>query len=87
MRGADLRRAALTMVVVTLVQVLLGIAAYVSRIYTTESVPPVPVMVLFTVLHVAAGAVTMASGVVFAIQIRRNVRPAMGMVESVALSS
>ena len=71
-----LKKAALTILVLTLVQVFLGIAAYMSRIYTTESAVPVPVMVLFTVLHVGVGALVMASAVIFAIQVRRNVRPA-----------
>ena len=75
-KHSALRRASLTMAVITLVQVFLGIAAYMSRIYTSESVQPVSVMVLFTVLHVAVGALTMASSVVFAIQIRRNVQEA-----------
>ena len=32
-------------------------------------------MVLSTVAHVAMGALTLAASIVFAIQIRRNVRP------------
>jgi len=73
-KHAAIKKAALVFVVITLVQVFLGIAAYMSRIYTGESLQPMPVMVLFTVLHVAVGALTMASGVVFAIQVLRNVR-------------
>jgi cytochrome c oxidase assembly protein subunit 15 len=73
-KHAGIRNAALAMVIITLVQVFLGIAAYTSRIYSTESVQPMPVMVLFTVLHVATGALTLASTVAFAIQVLRNVR-------------
>ncbi len=73
---SGLRKASLTMAVVALVQVFLGIAAYMSRIYTSGSVQSVWAMVLFTVLHVAVGSLTMASSVVFAIQVRRNVREA-----------
>jgi cytochrome c oxidase assembly protein subunit 15 len=73
-RHRDLRRAANWTIGITLGQVLLGILAYLSRIYTTDSLSPSPLMVLFTVLHVAAGALTMAASVVFAIQVLRNVR-------------
>lgn len=69
-----LRRWSVLLVTVTMVQVFLGIAAYMSRIYTSESAQPMPVMVLFTVLHVAFGALTLATGVAFAIQVLRNVR-------------
>ena len=49
-----------------------------SRIYNSErSIQPLPVMVAFTVLHVALGAVTLASSIVFAIQVIRNVRRPM----------
>lgn len=82
-----LRRAALTMLIATLIQAFLGIAAYMSRIYTTEGAPPVATMVLLTVLHVAAGAATMASSVIFAIEVRRNVRPAAGTLERVSATS
>ena len=34
----------------------------------------VPVMVLFAILRIAAGALTMAAGVIAAIQVFRNVR-------------
>jgi cytochrome c oxidase assembly protein subunit 15 len=73
-KHAALKRAGIAVVTVTMVQVFLGIAAYMSRIYTTESLQPQAIMVLFTVLHVAVGALTLATGVVFAIQTYRNVR-------------
>ena len=69
-----LRASALTLLGVTFVQVFLGIAAYMSRLATADAVQPMPVMVGFTVLHVAAGALTMAASVVLAIQVFRNVR-------------
>src|SRR5258706_6501145 len=62
-----LRASALTLLGVTFVQVFLGIAAYMSRLVTADAVQPMPVMVTFTVLHVAAGALTMAASVVLAI--------------------
>ncbi len=68
-----LKKPAQALAGVTLVQVFLGIAAYMSRISYVETARPEPVMVLFTVLHVAVGAMTLASGVVLAIQVLRHV--------------
>ncbi len=69
-----LKKSAQMLAVVTFVQVFLGIAAYMSRITYVETAQPDPVMVLFTVLHVAVGALTMAASVALAIQVLRNVR-------------
>ena len=70
-----LRKSALAMLAITLVQVFLGIAAYMSRIATVDAPQPMPIMILFTVIHVATGALTMAASVIAAIQVYRNVRP------------
>ncbi len=56
--------------VVTLVQVMLGVGAYYARLNAERN--PVA-MVILTVAHVATGALTLASSIVLAIQIRRNV--------------
>jgi cytochrome c oxidase assembly protein subunit 15 len=77
MRHADhaaLRGSALALLSVTFLQVFLGIAAYMSRVATADAPQPMPVMVGFTVAHVAVGALTMASSVVLAIQVFRHVR-------------
>jgi heme a synthase len=66
-----LRPTAITLMVVTLVQVMLGIGAYYARLDASRN--PVA-MVIVTVAHVATGALTLASSVALAIQIRRNVR-------------
>lgn len=72
-----LRRSSLWLALTALVQVFLGVAAYMSRVATAESPQPMLIMVSFTVLHVAVGALTMAASVVFGIQVFRNVaRPA-----------
>lgn len=68
----ELRVGALTLVGITFSQVFLGIAAYMSRIAYADAVQPMPVMVTFTVLHVAVGALTMAGSVAVAILVRRN---------------
>ncbi len=73
---SGLRNACLSLAVVALVQVFFFNDAYMSGIYASGSVQSVWAMVLFTVLHVAVGSLTMASSVVFAIQVRRNVREA-----------
>jgi heme A synthase len=69
-----LRKTALALLGITFVQVFLGIAAYMSRIATLDAPQPMPVMNLSTVLHVAAGAISMAASALAAVQARRNVR-------------
>jgi heme A synthase len=66
-----LRPAAIGLLTITLVQIFLGIAAYVARINAAEY--PLT-MVISTVSHVATGGLTLAASVVLAIQVRRNVR-------------
>jgi len=66
-----LRQAATVLLTVTSAQVMLGIAAYYTRLQA-EQIPLA--MVLTTVAHVATGALTLASTFVLSIQIRRNVR-------------
>jgi heme a synthase len=68
-----LKRAAKSLMHITLFQVVLGTAAYVTRIMTVDAAGPAPWMVAFTVAHVAVGALTLATSVVFAIQVFRNV--------------
>ncbi|MGE5569036.1 MAG: COX15/CtaA family protein [Rhodospirillales bacterium] len=69
-----LGRSARALLGITLVQIFLGIAAYLSRIITSEAVKPTQAMVFWTVLHLAVGALTMAAGTIFAIQVFRHVR-------------
>ena len=68
----ELRRAAVTLTTITFTQVFLGIAAYMTRIAYDDAVQPMPLMVTFTVLHVATGALTLAASVALAIIVRRN---------------
>jgi cytochrome c oxidase assembly protein subunit 15 len=70
----ELRRAAVTLTTITFTQVFLGIAAYMTRIAYADAVQPMPLMVTFTVLHVATGALTLAASIALAIIVRRNVR-------------
>lgn len=72
-QNRELRYASLALLGITFCQVFLGLAAYMSRIAYADAVQPMPVMVTFTVLHVAVGALTMAASVTLAILVRRNV--------------
>lgn len=56
---------------ITFLQVMLGIGAYYTR---AQAASDPLAMVLTTVAHVATGGLTLASSVVLAIQVRRNVR-------------
>lgn len=71
---APLRRSALVLLTISISQVFLGIAAYMSRIATIDAVQPMAVMVGFTVAHVAVGALTMAASVVMVVEVFRHVR-------------
>jgi cytochrome c oxidase assembly protein subunit 15 len=69
----ELRIASITLLAITFCQVFLGIGAFMSRIAYADAVQPMPLMVTFTVLHVAVGALTMAASVALAILVRRNI--------------
>jgi cytochrome c oxidase assembly protein subunit 15 len=66
-----LNGAAKALLGVTFLQVMLGVAAYYTRLQAATN--PLA-MVLTTVAHVATGGLTMASSVILSIQILRNVR-------------
>jgi heme a synthase len=66
-----LRPAAITLMAVTMVQIVLGVGTYFARLDAARN--PAAMFIL-TVAHVATGALTLASSVALAIQIRRNVR-------------
>lgn len=72
----ELRLSALALVGLTASQVFLGIAAYMSRVITANAPKPMPLMIGFTVAHVAVGALTLAASVVLALQIQRHTRQA-----------
>jgi cytochrome c oxidase assembly protein subunit 15 len=67
---------------ITFLQVMLGVAAYYTRLQAAEN--PLA-MVLTTVAHVAIGGLTLASSVVLAIEIRRNVH-AQGFAQQAVAS-
>jgi cytochrome c oxidase assembly protein subunit 15 len=68
----ELRRPALAVLILLSVQVLLGIAAYFTRVVWSVDAPqPELPMVMATVSHVAVGALVLASTVLLAIQSNR----------------
>jgi cytochrome c oxidase assembly protein subunit 15 len=74
-RNRELGICAVALISITVTQVFLGIAAYMTRIAYADAIQPMPLMVTFTVLHVAVGALTLATSVVMAILVRRNLGP------------
>jgi cytochrome c oxidase assembly protein subunit 15 len=56
-------------------QLLLGVAAYWSRLYSRQFPQPIPVMVTLTVMHTVFGAVLLATVVVVTLLCYRLVRP------------
>jgi cytochrome c oxidase assembly protein subunit 15 len=71
-RNRELRVSAVALISITLVQVFLGVGAFMTRVAYADAVQPMPLMVTFTVLHVAVGALTLAASVVTAILVHRN---------------
>jgi len=80
-RNRELRTGALALIFVTFTQVFLGIAAYMTRIAYADAIQPMPLMVTFTVFHVAVGALTLATSVALAILVRRNLTAVVPVFE------
>lgn len=68
-------RAAWASIGVTILQVSLGILAYVVRLNHWDSAYPTGTLVASTVAHVAFGALTLATSIVLAIEVFYHVRP------------
>ena len=75
-QNPDLRRSAISLMGITCVQVLFGVAAYLMRM-TAGVGAPTTQLIVYTVIHVAVGALTMAASVVLAIHVLRSVRPSL----------
>jgi heme A synthase len=63
MENAMLRRPALLLLSLTFSQVFLGIGAYMARVAYADAPQPMPMMVLFTVAHVAVGSLAVGASV------------------------
>jgi hypothetical protein len=68
-----LRQASLWLHSLLGIQLLLGGAAWWSRIYAADFPQPIPVMITFTVIHTVMGALVLASTVLFTIVCHRVV--------------
>jgi cytochrome c oxidase assembly protein subunit 15 len=73
-----LRRLAMLLLSLTFSQVFLGIAAMMARIVYADAPQPMPMMVLFTVAHVAVGSLALGAAVALAMLLRLEVVPANG---------
>jgi len=73
---AELRLSARVLHILIGVQLLLGGAAYWSRLYAAPFPQPIPVMVTLTVAHVVTGALVLVSTVLVTLVCYRVVRPA-----------
>jgi heme A synthase len=72
-RVATLRRPAVLLMALLVVQLALGFAAYLTRVEWGADAPqPLLSMVVSTVAHVAVGALLLATSVVLASQAQRN---------------
>jgi cytochrome c oxidase assembly protein subunit 15 len=79
--NAPMRRTATALLWITLLQVVLGIAAYLTRLSFTGDTPAA-VMVAFTVAHTATGALTLAFTAMLSALSMRFVRAAVPAAES-----
>jgi heme a synthase len=71
---AHLRRPAITVLVLLMLQLGLGFFAYITRVqWGNDAVQPLASMIFSTVAHVAGGALVLATTVVLAIQTRRTI--------------
>ena len=68
-----LRRPAMLLLSITFSQVFLGIAAMTARIVYADAPQPMPVLVLFTVAHVAVGSLALGASVALAMLLRLDV--------------
>jgi hypothetical protein len=76
---AAVKRPAMALLVMTGVQMLLGLGAYLYRMEFREQATGESAMLTFTVIHVAVGALTTACSALMGIQISRYVRPAVAV--------
>ena len=70
MENPTLRRPAMLLLSITFSQIFLGIGAWMSRLANLDAPQPMPMMVLFTVAHVAVGALAFGASIVLAKTLR-----------------
>lgn len=69
MENAPLRRAATALLSLTFVQVFLGMGAYITRAMAADDPQPMPLMVSFTVAHVAVGSLAFGAAIALALTV------------------
>jgi len=80
------RRPANALLGLLIVQLCLGLAAYLTRVqWGADAVQPQLAMVLSTVSHVIVGALLLATSVVLAIEVRRHILPVAATASDEAL--
>lgn len=70
MENPTLRRPAMLLLSITFSQIFLGIGAWMSRLANLDAPQPMPMMVLFTVAHVAVGALAFGASIALAKTLR-----------------
>jgi heme a synthase len=70
MENPTLRRPAMLLLSITFSQVFLGIGAWMSRLANLNAPQPMPMMVLFTVAHVAVGSLAFGAALALAATLR-----------------
>jgi cytochrome c oxidase assembly protein subunit 15 len=80
MENVLFRRSAMALLSITFSQVFLGLGAYMSRLATADAPQPMPLMIWFTVAHVAAGSLAFGAAVALALIVYRDARPANAML-------
>ncbi len=71
MDNPTLRRPAMLLLSITFSQIFLGIGAWMSRLANLNAPQPMPMMVLFTVAHVAAGSLAFGAAIGLAAALRQ----------------
>jgi hypothetical protein len=66
MDNPAVRRPAMLLLSITFSQIFLGIGAWMSRLANLQAPQPMPLMVLFTVAHVAVGSLAFGAAIVLA---------------------
>jgi heme A synthase len=72
------RRPAMLLLSLTFSQIFLGIASYMARVVYVNAPQPMPILVGFTVAHVAFGALVFGAAVLFTATARTATIPATG---------
>lgn len=78
MDNPKLRRPAMVLLSITFSQVFLGIGALMARVAYVESPQPAPMMVWFTVAHVAVGSLAVGAGIALTMLVRPDAFQAHG---------